>query len=134
MQPSDNSPRIEASLDGALTTPKSYSWSLTYERQLPKQLVLSISYLGREGKHLLAQRDAMALGNLVDPSSKTDWYTAGTQLAKLFAQHAGIDANGDFTDPSRSLRSPTSKTCSRAWPITSVTPQPTTPRKLRMPT
>ena len=98
-QPLDNARRIEASLDGDLTTPKSYSWSLTFERQLPKQMVLSVSYLGRTARHLLLQRDAMALGNLVDPLSKVDWYTAGTMLAKLYNQHTGIDASGDFTNP-----------------------------------
>jgi hypothetical protein len=99
MTPADNSARIEASLDGALVTPKSYSWSFTYERQLPKGIVVSASYLGRAGRNLLLQRDAMQLINLTDPSSKTDWYTAGTMLAKLYNQHAGIDSNGDFTNP-----------------------------------
>lgn len=101
MTPLDNSRRIEASLDGALVTPKSYSWSFTYERQLPKGIVVSASYLGRAGRNLLLQRDVMQVLNLKDPSSKMDWYTAGTMLAKLYNQHAGIDANGDFTDPSK---------------------------------
>jgi len=87
MQPADDSPRIEASLDENLTTPKSYAWSLTFERQLPKGLLVQASYIGRMGRHLLLQRDVMALLNLVDPASKTDWYTAGTMLAKLREQH-----------------------------------------------
>ncbi|HET9698075.1 MAG TPA: hypothetical protein VFP40_14475, partial [Terriglobales bacterium] len=99
MQPSDNQRRIEASLDGDLTTPKSYAWSLTFERQLPKQMVFSASYIGRVARHLLLQRDTMALGDLTDPKSKVDWYTAGTTLAQLFNKHTGIDANGDFTNP-----------------------------------
>ena len=82
----DNSLRIESSLDQNLTTPKSYSWSATFERQLPKNTMLQISYLGREGRHLLAQRDIMQPIDLVDPKSKMDWYTAGTMLAKQRAQ------------------------------------------------
>ena len=85
-QPPDNSLRIESSLDQNLTTPKSYSWSATFERQLPKNTMLQVSYIGREGRHLLAQRDIMQPIDLVDPKSKMDWYTAGTLLAKQRAQ------------------------------------------------
>ena len=85
-QPADNSLRIESSLDQNLTTPKSYSWSATFERQLPKNTMIQISYLGRVGRHLLAQRDIMQPIDLVDPKSKMDWYTAGTMLAKQRAQ------------------------------------------------
>jgi len=100
-QPGDNSLRIESSLDENLTTPKSYSWSATFERQLPKSSLIQISYLGRAGRHLLAQRDVMQPIDLVDPKSGMDWYTAGTMLAKLLAIHAGIDSTGAFTDPSK---------------------------------
>ena len=85
-QPPDNSLRIESSLDQNLTTPKSYSWSATFERQLPKNTMLQVNYIGREGRHLLAQRDIMQPIDLVDPKSKMDWYTAGTILAKQRAQ------------------------------------------------
>jgi hypothetical protein len=85
-QPGDNSLRIESSLDQNLTTPKSYTWSATFERQLPRNTMLQVSYLGRAGRHLLAQRDVMQPINLVDPKSKMDWYTAGTMLAKQRAQ------------------------------------------------
>ncbi len=85
-QPPDNSLRIESSLDQNLTTPKSYSWSATFERQLQKGTMLQLSYIGRAGRHLLAQRDIMQPIDLVDPQSKMDWYTAGTMLAKQRAQ------------------------------------------------
>lgn len=77
--------RIEASLDSDLQTPKAYALSLTVERQLPAGLLFQLSYAGRIGKHLLAHRDAMALNDLVDPSSKMDWYTAATVLEKIRA-------------------------------------------------
>jgi hypothetical protein len=85
-QPGDNSLRIESSLDSNLTTPKSYSWNWTFERQLPSKSFVQFSYVGRSGRHLLAQRDVMQPVNLVDPASKVDWYTAGTMLAKQRAQ------------------------------------------------
>jgi hypothetical protein len=68
--------RIEASLDSRLVAPINYSWNVTYERQLPRGLVLQTSYLGRLGRNLIASRDTMALNNLRDPISGMDWYTA----------------------------------------------------------
>jgi hypothetical protein len=98
-RPADNALVIESSLDENLTTPKSYSWSATFERQLPKGSLVQISYLGRAGRHLLALRDSMQPIDLVDPGSKMDWYTAGTTLAKLREQHAGLDSNGLLVTP-----------------------------------
>jgi hypothetical protein len=91
-QPPDNSLRIESSLDQNLITPKSYTWSGTFERQLAHNTMLQISYLGRAGRHLLAQRDIMQPIDLVDPKSKMDWYTAGTMLAKQRAQGVATSA------------------------------------------
>lgn len=82
-QPANMGERIESSLDSKLQTPKAYTFSLTVERQLPSALVFQASYVGRLGRHLLAQRDAMALNNLVDPKSGMDWYGAATALEKI---------------------------------------------------
>lgn len=82
-QPLDMGERIEASLDSQLHSPSERTWSLTVERQLPAGLLIQASYVGRLGRSLLAQRDAMALNNLVDPKSKMDWYTAATVLEKI---------------------------------------------------
>ncbi len=82
-KPSDGSPRIESSLDSQLQTPKEYVWSLTFERELTKGMVVQASYLGRLGRHLLASRDIMNPINLTDPKSKMDWYTAASMLEKL---------------------------------------------------
>jgi hypothetical protein len=82
-QPSDNARRIESSLDENLVSPTHYSWNLTFERSLPKGLVVQASYIGRAGRHLLAARDVMALNNLVDPKSGMDWYTAAGMLEDM---------------------------------------------------
>ncbi len=86
LQPADNSRRIETSLDSALVAPINYSWNFTYERQLPKGLFIQASYIGRYANNLIAQRDTMALNNLVDPKTGVDWYTAATQLEVLRTQ------------------------------------------------
>ncbi|HEY0761644.1 MAG TPA: TonB-dependent receptor [Pyrinomonadaceae bacterium] len=72
--------RIESSLDSKLVAPINYSWNFTYERELPKGLVLQTSYIGRIARNLIASRDVMALNNLVDPKSGMDWYTAARLL------------------------------------------------------
>jgi hypothetical protein len=93
MKPSDGKPRIESSLDSQLQTPKEYIWSLTFERELPAHLLLQASYIGREGQHLLAQRDVMNPIDLTDPKSKMDWYTAATILEKLRQVGTPCDLN-----------------------------------------
>ncbi|HZE70320.1 MAG TPA: TonB-dependent receptor [Pyrinomonadaceae bacterium] len=91
-KPANDSRRIESTLDEALVAPTNYSWNATFERQLPKGLVLQASYIGRLGRHLLAQRDIMALNNLVDPQSRMDWYTAAGMLELLRAQGTPISS------------------------------------------
>jgi hypothetical protein len=75
--------RIESTLDSNLTTPKAYTWSLTVERQLPAGVTFQASYIGRMGRHLLAQRDILAMNDLVDPKSGTDWYTNASKLEAI---------------------------------------------------
>jgi hypothetical protein len=90
--PSDEDQRIESSLDDTLRTPIHYSWSLSFERQLPVGLHFEASYVGRAARKLLLSRDIMALNNLVDPRSRTDWYTAAGMLADLRARNIDVTA------------------------------------------
>jgi hypothetical protein len=84
--------RIESSLDSKLVAPINYSWNLTFERELPHGLVVQASYVGRSARNLIATRDVMALNNLVDPKSNTDWYSVATQLEILRQQNTPISA------------------------------------------
>jgi Carboxypeptidase regulatory-like domain len=92
LQPADNSRRIETTLDSKLVAPINYSWNFTYERQLPKGLFLQASYIGRYANNLIAQRDVMALNDLVDTKSGVDWYTAATQLEIMRTQGVPVSA------------------------------------------
>lgn len=83
---------IEGGLDEDLVAPKHYSWSLTYERTLPKGIIVQASYLGRKARNLLAARDIAAITNYVDPVSKADWYTAAGQLETWRAQGLPVSA------------------------------------------
>ncbi|HEX6044868.1 MAG TPA: TonB-dependent receptor, partial [Pyrinomonadaceae bacterium] len=78
--PAFQSARIESTLDSEIVAPVNYSWNFTYERELPKGLVVQASYIGRYARNLIASRDVMALNNLVDPKSGMDWYTAAGML------------------------------------------------------
>lgn len=83
---------IEGGLDEDLVAPIHYTWSLTYERTLPKGLLISVSYLGRKARNLLQSRDAAAIGNYVDPASGTDWYSAARQLEIWRSQGIPVSA------------------------------------------
>ena len=85
MTPADQDQRIESSLDATLVSPIHYTWNVTYGRQLPKGMYFEASYIGRAARNLLATRDVMALNNLVDRASNTDWYTAAGMLHDLRA-------------------------------------------------
>ncbi|HKG98376.1 MAG TPA: TonB-dependent receptor [Pyrinomonadaceae bacterium] len=87
--PAAQSARIESTLDSKIVAPINYSWNFTYERELPKGLVIQTSYIGRIARNLIASRDVMALNNLVDPKSGMDWYTAAGILEQLRRQ--GVD-------------------------------------------
>ena len=78
--PADDNRRIEESLDDTIRSPVQYTWNFSIGREFGNGLTLEASYIGRSARNLLAQRDIMALNNLVDPQSKMDWYTAGSQL------------------------------------------------------
>lgn len=82
-QPADGQQRIEQSIDQTTRLPRNFSWNFSYGRELPAGLFFEASYIGRLGRNLLAQRDVMALNNLVDPRTGVDWYTAAGQLEDL---------------------------------------------------
>ena len=90
-QPSDEGGRIETGIDSTLHAPTEYVWNLTYERQLRGGTTLSVSYVGRAGRSLLARRDIAAFNDVRDPKSGMDWYTAGTILEKQ--RQKGIDTS-----------------------------------------
>jgi hypothetical protein len=90
-QPADGSQRIEFSLDDAIRTPINYSWNISFGRQLPANLFIEASYMGRAARKLLAQRDIMQLNDLVDRKSGMDWYRAIGMLTDLRAVNTSID-------------------------------------------
>jgi carboxypeptidase family protein len=90
-QPLDEGERIESSVDSNLHAPTEYVWNFTVEREMRAGTTLSVSYVGRAGRSLLARRDAVAFNDVRDPKSGMDWYTAATMLEKQRQQ--GIDTS-----------------------------------------
>jgi hypothetical protein len=81
-RPSDIGGRIETGVDSKIHAPNEYVWNFTYERQMRAGTTLSVSYIGRLARSLLARRDAVAFNDVRDPKSGMDWYQAGTILEK----------------------------------------------------
>jgi len=82
-RPADMALVIETSLDERIKSPTNYMWNLTFERELPKGLVIQASYIGRLGRNLLLSRDVMMPNNLTDPKSGMDWYAAAGMLEDI---------------------------------------------------
>jgi hypothetical protein len=69
-------------VDNHVTTPYSFAFNTSIQRQLQGGLTLEVAYVGRLGRHLMQQYDWGEPLDLVDPASGVDYYTAATQLSK----------------------------------------------------
>jgi carboxypeptidase family protein len=76
-------------LDDKLRTPYSHVVDFSITRELSRNFVLEASYIGRFAHRLLQEEDLASPLDLVDPASKTDYFTAATMLTK--AANAGTD-------------------------------------------
>lgn len=78
-------------LDNKLKTPYAHVFNLSLERELPGGFLIEADYVGRVGHRLLQEEDLAMPLNLRDPSSGMDYFTAATDLAKMF--DAGTNIN-----------------------------------------
>ena len=74
---------ISQALDSSITTPYAHVMNLTISRELPGNLVVETSYVGRRGRNLLISRDLAMPANLCDPISGTCYIEAVQQLIAL---------------------------------------------------
>lgn len=84
-------------LDDKLKTPYSQVMDLSITRDLGKNFVFEVSYIGRMAHHLLQEEDLAMPLDIVDPGSKMDYFTAATMLTK--AANAGTDISNFATNP-----------------------------------
>ncbi|MDP9340081.1 MAG: TonB-dependent receptor [Acidobacteriota bacterium] len=73
-------------LDNGLKSPYSYTLDFSVGRELPGGFSVEVSYVGRLSHRLLAQEDLAMPLNFVDKTSKVDYFSAATALAKLYRQ------------------------------------------------
>jgi hypothetical protein len=67
---------IQSGLDDTLRTPYSYAFDLSVDRELPHRFIVEVSYVGRLGRRLLQQEDLGQPRDIVDPTSKMDYFKA----------------------------------------------------------
>ncbi len=77
---------IARGIDQSLKTPYSYAMDLSIERSLPGGVTLDVGYVGHLGHRLLVYSDIANPGNVVDPKSGIDYFTAATRLSQLARQ------------------------------------------------
>lgn len=89
--PSSDAFAISWGMDSSMRTPYAHAVDFSISRELSKDLVLDLAYVGRFSRRLPEQEDVAMPLNLVDPKSKTDYFTAATQLAKM--ARSGVDVS-----------------------------------------
>ncbi|MBS1850434.1 MAG: carboxypeptidase regulatory-like domain-containing protein [Acidobacteria bacterium] len=72
-------------LDNAMKTPYSHVVDFSLTRELPRQFVVELSYVGRFSRRLLQEVDVAEPVNMKDPGSGMTYFEAASQLAKLAA-------------------------------------------------
>ena len=76
--------------NGLSQTPYTYMMNFTIERELTPNTLLSLSYVGNLGRHLLAQEDMTTPLNLVDPKSHVSYFQAAQALAHLINKNVPV--------------------------------------------
>lgn len=74
---------VSNALDDGIVTPYAHVLNFTIGRDLPADLSLEASYVGRRGRKLLTKIDYAMPLDLVDQASGMDYYTSASMLAKL---------------------------------------------------
>jgi hypothetical protein len=74
---------IQWGLDDGIKTPYAYTLDFSVGRELPGNVSLEVSYVGRLAHRLLSQQDLAMPLNIVDPKSKVDYFTAAKRMAQL---------------------------------------------------
>ncbi len=90
--PPDNSFNFTSNINRDQKTPYAQMANLTVETELGHGLDLSVGYVGRLGRHLLASWDASQPNNLYDPGSGQTYFEAMDHLAQMADQGVPVSA------------------------------------------
>ncbi len=83
---------ITQSIDDTLVTPSAHMASAIIGFDISRNYTLEVGYVGRFGRDMLIRRDLAMPLNLVDPASRTDYFTAAQNIIRA-AQGAGLTAS-----------------------------------------
>ena len=81
--PPSDSFAISWGLDRAMKTPYSHAVDFSIARQLRRDMVLEVAYVGRFSRRLPEQEDVAMPLNLVDAKSGVDYFSAARQLSQM---------------------------------------------------
>jgi Carboxypeptidase regulatory-like domain/TonB dependent receptor len=78
-------------VDNSLKTPYAYQLDFSVSRELPKNMIFELSYVGHLAHRLLTQEDLALPLNLRDTTTGIDYFQAATRFAQL--GNAGVPAS-----------------------------------------
>ncbi len=81
--PASDTSNLGFVIDRHLHTPYTIDLNVSFQRELPKRIVLDVAYVGTLGRRLLAKADYAQYLNITDPKSKMTLFQAYDQIAKL---------------------------------------------------
>lgn len=81
--PTANANNLGFAVDPHLKTPYTIHLTASWQRQLPKGVVLDVAYVGTLGRRLLGKADFAQYEDIVDPKTGMDLFTAFRQTAAL---------------------------------------------------
>ena len=82
--------KVNYTVAGDFETPYSYQWSLSIQRELPVDMLLEVSYVGRAGRKLAALSDAGQVVDFIDPASGQSMFEAFNNLQAQIIANAPI--------------------------------------------
>jgi len=83
--PNADTSNLGFAVDKGLRTPYTIHLTASFQRQLPKGVVLDVAYVGTLGRRLLGKADFAQYLNIRDKKSGTDLFTAFRQIATIAA-------------------------------------------------
>jgi hypothetical protein len=81
-------------LDDKMKTPYSHLVDFSITRELPRNFIFSVSYVGRFAHRLLQQEDFAMPLDLTDPASGSDYFAAASHLSRLAVANTPVNAVG----------------------------------------
>ena len=96
--PADNF-AVQWGLDDKMKTPYTHAFDFSITRELPGNFVVETAYVGRFARCLLQQDDLAMPRNVVDPSSKMDYFTAVQLLDHLALANGGAGVDESTVAP-----------------------------------